>query len=148
MTCFAWQATITSLTFLLAAQIQGLVVLNWPNYGFERWHTTLMMWCILLGAYVINVWAVRILPVTEMFSGACHILFFIILTIVMIVLGHRNGATADFVFTTFIDETGWDSKGVAFFIGLLPCIWCIVGKSTYPPFMASSIPVIHQFFQR
>lgn len=127
VTCFAWQATITSLTFLLAAQIQGLVVLNFPDYSFERWHTTLMMWCILTIPYIINVWAVRLLPMTELFAGVCHVLFPFALAIPMLVLGHRNGGTANFVFTTFINETTWKSNGVEWIIGLLPCIWCVVG---------------------
>ena len=126
MTCFAWQATVTSLTYLLAAQIQGLVVLNFSKYTFERWHTTLMMWCVLLLAYCVNIWAVEILPATELFAGVCHVLFFFALAIPMLVLGHRNGSTAEFVFTTFINETTWDG-GVAWFIGLLPCIWSFVG---------------------
>ncbi len=127
VTCFAWQATITSLTFLLAAQIQGMVVLTQPNYVFERWHTTLMMWLLLAIAYVVNIWGIQLLPVTELFAGICHVLFFVILAIVMLVLGHHNGATADFVFTAYINETGWSNNVVGWFIGLLPSVWCCVG---------------------
>ncbi|KAF2111575.1 amino acid permease-domain-containing protein [Lophiotrema nucula] len=125
VTVFAWQATITSLTFLIAAQIQGVVVLNYPDYVFERWHTTLMMWLVVIVAYAGNVWGIKLLPTMELISGSLHIVLFIVLFIVMLVLG-RN-ASASFVFTGFVNETGWSNDGVAWFIGLLPCIWCITG---------------------
>lgn len=103
-----------------------MVVLNWSNYVYERWHSTLVMWAVLAFTYIINIWFIRILPITELFSGICHILFFVAIAIVMLVLG-RN-ASAGFVFKTFINETGWENSGVAWFIGLLPNIWCIIGK--------------------
>jgi len=131
VTCFAWQATITSLTYLIAGQIQGMVILNWPDYVFERWHTTLIMWLVVGMTYTINVWAIRILPLTELLAGICHIAFFIALVVTMLVLGRNS--SADFVFTTYINETGWENKGVAWFVGLLPCVWCIIGKHiAYP----------------
>lgn len=45
----------------------------------------------------------------------------------MLVLGHKNGGSAEFVFSAYINETGWKNKGVAWFIGLLPSVWCLVG---------------------
>ncbi|KAF2796058.1 amino acid transporter [Melanomma pulvis-pyrius CBS 109.77] len=125
VTVFAWQATITSLTFLMAAQVQGLVVLNYPFYNFERWHTSLIMWLVVLISFVQNVYGIKLLPVFELFSGAMHILLFVALAVLLLVMG-RN-ASARWVFTGFVNETGWENQGVAWFIGLLPCIWCIVG---------------------
>lgn len=87
-----------------------------------------MMWLLLGIAYAVNIWGIRILPVTELFAGILHILLFLILGIVMLALGHKNGgASADFVFKTYINETGWSSNGAAWFIGLLPCLWSLVG---------------------
>ncbi|KAF2817414.1 amino acid transporter [Mytilinidion resinicola] len=120
-----WKATITSLTYIIAGQVQGMVILNWADYGFERWHTTLMMWAVLGITYVINIYGIGLLPATELFAGVCHVFFFIIFAVVMLVLGRNSDAK--FVFTTFINQTGWESTGVGFFIGLLPCIWCIIG---------------------
>ncbi|KAF2468871.1 amino acid transporter [Lindgomyces ingoldianus] len=119
------QATITSLAFIMAAQLQGVVVLNHHSYVFERWHTTLIMWLVVGITYIVNVWGIKLLPAFELFSGVLHILLFVVLFIVMLVFG-RN-ASAKFVFTGFVNETGWENKSVAWFIGLLPCIWCIVG---------------------
>jgi amino acid transporter len=115
-----------------------MVILNWPDYGFERWHTTLIMWACLALTYVVNVYGIGLLPATELFAGTCHVLFFIIFAVVMLVMGRHSNA--DFVFTTFINETGWESSGVGFFIGLLPCIWCIIGKCSDLRFQAPSKP--------
>lgn len=127
MTVFAWQATTASLCFLLAGQIQGLAKLNNPEYMLERWHTTLIMWAIILVSYAQQIWAIKILPMLEVFTGALHILMFLIIFIVLLVLG-RNAST-EFVFTGFVNETGWESNGIAWFIGLLPCIWTFVGMT-------------------
>jgi len=130
VTVFAWQATITSLTFLLAGQILGVAVLNNPAYVPERWHTTLLMWAVVLVSFIQNIWGIKLLPAFEMFAGGMHVLLFLALFVVMLVMG-RN-ASADYVFTGFVNETGWENKSIAWFIGLLPCIWCIVGTSGTP----------------
>ncbi|KAJ9643988.1 hypothetical protein H2199_003854 [Coniosporium tulheliwenetii] len=106
-------------------QLAGLAILNWPDYGYERWHSTLMMWAIVAITFAINVWGIKLLPATELFAGICHVLFFVAVSVPMLVLG-RN-ASPDLVFKTYINQTGWSNDGVAFFIGLLPCVWCIVG---------------------
>lgn len=109
--------------------MQGIVVLNDSSYVIERWQTTLLMWGIVLVSFVQNIWGIRLLPMLELFSGAMHVLAFLVLFVVMLVLG-RN-ANAEFVFTGFINESGWENQGVVWFIGLLPCIWSIVGKPAH-----------------
>jgi choline transport protein len=125
VTVFAWQTVGTSLAYLMAGQLLGLVKLNNPQYVIQRWHTTLMMWAIVLLAYVQHMWAIKLLPMIEVFTGALHILMFFAIFVVMLVLG-RN-ASAGFVFTGFVNETGWESDGVAWFIGLLPSVWALAG---------------------
>jgi len=87
---------------------------------FERWHTTLIMWFIVGMTYTINVWAIRIFPMTELLTGILHLALFVALVVPMVVLGRNS--SAEFVFTTYINEAGWESDGVAWFIGLLPCV--------------------------
>ncbi|KAH3950440.1 hypothetical protein HBI56_233280 [Parastagonospora nodorum] len=125
VTIFAWQATGASLCFLIAGQLQGIVKLNNPGYVIERWHTTLIMWAIVLVAYLQHMWTIKLLPVLEMFVGTLHILMFLALFLVMLIMG-RN-ASAEFVFTGFVNQTGWKSNGVAWFVGLLPAIFAFVG---------------------
>jgi choline transport protein len=70
-------------------------------------------------------WGIKLLLALELFTGGMHVALFLALFIIMLVMG-RN-ASAGFVFTGFVNQTGWENDGVAWFIGLLPCIWCIVG---------------------
>lgn len=44
VTVFAWMAACTSICFITATQIQGLIILNDSSYVFERWHGTLLSW--------------------------------------------------------------------------------------------------------
>jgi choline transport protein len=85
------------------------------------------MWALVLIAYIQNIWGIRLLPMFELFSGMMHILVFLAIFVVMLVIG-RN-ADAKFVFTTFVNESGWSNNGVAWFIGLLPSIYSIIGKA-------------------
>jgi choline transport protein len=125
---FAWQATATSLNYLLAAQIQGLVVLNYPDtYVFQRWHGTFMMWAITLLVLIINVWFINLLPALELVAGICHVAFFVALLIPLVVLSPKS--SAKFVFTKLInDQSGWTNPGITWCIGLLTVTWCFVGK--------------------
>ncbi|EAT81366.2 hypothetical protein SNOG_10867 [Parastagonospora nodorum SN15] len=109
----------------IQGQLQGIVKLNNPGYVIERWHTTLIMWAIVLVAYLQHMWTIKLLPVLEMFMGTLHILMFLALFLVMLIMG-RN-ASAEFVFTGFVNQTGWKSNGVAWFVGLLPAIFAFVG---------------------
>lgn len=34
--------------------IQGLITLNYPTYGFERWHGTLLVWAVTLFCVIFN----------------------------------------------------------------------------------------------
>jgi choline transport protein len=112
--------------------------LNNPDYVLERWHTTLVMWAITLLSYAQQIWAIKFFPILSVFTGALHVIMFLVIFIVLLVLG-RN-ADANFVFTGFVNETGWESNGVAWFIGLLPCIWCFVGMTSCTKSTRSSSP--------
>jgi hypothetical protein len=63
------------------------------------------MWLVVLVAWAQNVWGVILLP------GGLHVLMFFVFCIVMLAMS-RN-ASADFVFTGFITETGWNNNPVA-----------------------------------
>jgi choline transport protein len=130
VTIFAWQATATSLNYLIAAQIQGLVVLNFQDsYTYQRWHGTLLMWAITLVVLIINVWCIKILPTIQLVAGICHMVFFVALLVPLIVLAPKS--SPEFVFTRLInDQSGWTNPGITWCIGLLTVTWCFVGMRT------------------
>lgn len=73
-------------------------------YVTERWHATLIMWPVVLVAWAQNVWGVILLPTLQLFAGGLRVIMFFVFCIVMLAMS-RN-ASADFVFTGFISETG------------------------------------------
>ncbi len=138
VTVFAWQATATSLNYLIAAQIQGLVVLNFPDsYTYQRWHGTLLMWAITLVVLIINIWLIKLLPVIELVAGICHVAFFVALIIPLLVLAPKT--SPEFVFTKLIsDQSGWTNPGITWCLGLLTVTWCFVGRpSSYGSSLSS-----------
>lgn len=106
---------------------QGLLVLNYPDFKPHAWLSSCIYWGILLVGYIANVWGYRMLPLLEKLVMILHILFFIVVFVIALVLPpERKPAT--FVFTTFVNETGWRSDGVAWFLGLLTSSYVMVGK--------------------
>ncbi|OCK81874.1 hypothetical protein K432DRAFT_415755 [Lepidopterella palustris CBS 459.81] len=106
VTAFSWQATIMSLKFIFATQILGIMRLSNPKIVFEERHTTRQFW------------SVQIRPATELFASVCHTLYFTALGVVVLALD-RN-AFVKFVFIAYINETGWENRGIAWFIAKRP----------------------------
>lgn len=50
----AWQVGCTSGAYLVGTQIQGLIVLNNPDYVYERWHGTLLTIAVCAAAILFN----------------------------------------------------------------------------------------------
>jgi len=63
----------------------------------------------------------------EKLALVLHILFFFVVFIVLLVLPpERKSAT--FVFTTFVNQTGWKENGIAWLLGLLTSSYIMVGE--------------------
>lgn len=125
ITVFAWQATVTSATFLVATQVQGLIVLNNPSYEHQRWHGTLLMWAIITLTLGLNIFGIKILPHIESVAGICHILFFFALLIPLVYLSPQSSAS--FVFAKFENNGGWKQDGISWCLGLLTVTFPLAG---------------------
>lgn len=105
--------------------IQGLLVLNYPLYNFERWHGTLLMYAALLFAVFVNTIAARLLPKIEGLILIVHVLgFFAILIPVAYLSSHNDAHT---VFVAFVNEAGWSSDGLAFLVGAVSLNLVFIG---------------------
>ncbi|PQE33967.1 choline transport protein [Rutstroemia sp. NJR-2017a WRK4] len=125
VTVIAWQATNTSSTFLAAEMIQGLAVLNYPEYDAKRWHAVLLMYAIMALAVFVNTYLASQLPAVESLILIIHILGFFAILIPLVHLAPHG--TASDVFETFLNEGEWSSKGLAFFVGLMTAIFALIG---------------------
>ena len=112
--------------------MQGLVGLSYPDYQPERYRTTLIFMAVVLLSFTINQWASRILPILENLIMFFHILFFfIVIIVVAIIPPERN--SAQFVFTFFQNQTGWENDGVAWCLGMLTSAYILVGNVDMQP---------------
>lgn len=87
----------------------------------------LILWAVVLLGAAINIYGIQILPSLQMVGGVIHIIFFIAITIPIILLARRS--TPDFVFTELItSDGGWQSPGIAWCLGMLTVTYCFLGK--------------------
>ncbi|KAI5460902.1 amino acid permease-domain-containing protein [Mariannaea sp. PMI_226] len=122
-----WIAVAGSAPFLAGTQIQGLLVLNYPDtYVFERWHGTMLFWAILIVSACVCIFCSNFLPLIEKLTLVLHIGFFIIIMVVIATLSPTTH-TAKFVFTNFENNSGWGSDAIAWSIGLLSSCYVLIG---------------------
>ncbi|GAB1210774.1 hypothetical protein APSETT445_009572 [Aspergillus pseudonomiae] len=126
ITIFAWWANTATSPFLIGTQIKALAVQSNPSYIPKPWHTTLIIWAVLLIPVAVNIYGRRLLPAVEVIGGIIHIVFFPAVLITLVVLGPRN--SSEFVWTYFENSTsGWQNDGVIWSIGLLTAVYTFSG---------------------
>ncbi|KAJ0118788.1 hypothetical protein J7T55_013043 [Diaporthe amygdali] len=123
-----WQVGLTSLAFLAGTMIQGLLVLNYPEYVFEQWHGTLLVVAITAFCIIFNTVLAKRLPMVEGTILCIHILGFAGVLIPLWVLAPLNNPVQ--VFTEFLNLGGWDSNTLSFFIGLLAPVYTLIGADS------------------
>ncbi|PLB47794.1 amino acid transporter [Aspergillus steynii IBT 23096] len=125
ITMLGWQAFTASAAFLGATMVQGCVTLRYESYRPERWHGTMIYWAILLLAFMVNTVGIRFLPLIEGVILIIHVISFLAVLVALVILApHKN---AEYVFTTFENNSGWQNDGVAWLIGLLSAAYVLVG---------------------
>jgi predicted tellurium resistance membrane protein TerC len=110
-----------------AALLQALIAENIPGYTPERWHLTLIMWALLISVGLMNMYTFWLIPWLELTAGIMHVVLFIIFMVVLVTLAPRHDS--HFVFFTDSTQSGWDSKFVAFNLGMLAPAWGFIGMS-------------------
>jgi choline transport protein len=125
LTSIAWQVGFVSTTVFLAEQIEALIVLNHSSYVPKSWHTFLLMTMFSLIGLVMLTVGKKVLPIMQTVSGVMHIVFFLIITIILLVMSKK--APSEFVWTKFVNNSGWSNNGISFCIGLLLPAFSISG---------------------
>lgn len=108
---------------------QGMLVLSYPSYSFQRWHGTLLLYAILLFSLFVNTFLGRELPFVESSILVIHIVGVFVIMIPIAYLSPEKASAHD-VFVLFFDKGGYNDKGLAFFVGIIATIFSFVGKST------------------
>jgi choline transport protein len=108
--------------------IQGLLVLNQPDYVPHNWHGTLLVIAITGFCIIFNTFLAKRLPMVEGIVLIIHLLGFFAVLIPLWVLAPRNSASQ--VFTEFLNLGGWSSMGLAFMVGLLSPVYTLIGADS------------------
>ncbi|KAH7362789.1 amino acid/polyamine transporter I [Plectosphaerella cucumerina] len=125
MCVLGWQTSCASSAFISGTQIQGLVVLNYPNYVPEPWHGTLLTVAVAAFSVLFNTVLARKLPLVEALVLIIHIFGFFGILVTLWVLSPRAEASA--VFTEFSDGGGWGSLGGSALVGITAGILPLLG---------------------
>ncbi|PWY92298.1 amino acid transporter [Aspergillus heteromorphus CBS 117.55] len=132
-----WWANTASGVYFSATVTQGLLVLNYPHYDFQRWEGTLLMWAALIICVLVNSIGAKLLPKIEGLILILHTMgFFAILIPLVYLAPHKD---AEFVFGTFINSSGWQNAGLTWLIGLMGTNLPFIGYDG-PCHMATNSP--------
>ena len=105
--------------------LQGLLVLNYPHYVYQRYHGTLLLYGVMLVAVIFNTFLARQLPNVERAMLVLHIVGFFAILVPLTVLA-PHGSAHD-VFTVFMNSGEFQSQGLSFFVGIITSVFAFVG---------------------
>ncbi|WWD20084.1 hypothetical protein CI109_104558 [Kwoniella shandongensis] len=121
-----WIALTATAGSLAGSLITGVIGLLHPNYESERWHIFLIYVIYTLGACALNIFALRLLPGINQSAIIWSLVGAVIIIIVCLSTASPDFQSGDFVFRTYINETGWND-GVAWILGLLQSSFGLTG---------------------
>lgn len=143
LTAVGWQVYLASVCFLVGTTIQGLITLNNVNYGYERWHGTLLAIAVVLFSISFNTVFASKLPMVGKISSqvyelvayadipseavalVVHVSGFLAIVITLWATAPRR--TAADALLNFTNEGGWSSTGLSAMVGLLAPTAVLVG---------------------
>ncbi|CAI6337604.1 unnamed protein product [Periconia digitata] len=129
LTVIGWIAALTSTAFFVSDLTLSLVELNVSQYSRELWHATLLLWGTLLLCVFINIFVSGALPTIEVVVLIIHILGFFGILVPLVYLTSSHNAAKE-VFKTFNNFGGWQSRALAFFVGLQGNALAFVGTDS------------------
>ncbi|KIW96544.1 uncharacterized protein Z519_01935 [Cladophialophora bantiana CBS 173.52] len=113
-----WVA-LTATAGLLGSQlVLGIISLTSPSYQSHRWHQFLIYIGYNIFAFMVNAFITRLLPLVNKAALIWSITGWLVISITVLACSSPNYQGGDFVYRTFINETGWPN-GLAWLLGLL-----------------------------
>lgn len=96
----AWQAFVAVDSYICAALVQALIVLNNPDFVPQRWQTTLLMIAFVSGMGAFNIYFAKYLASIEGFLAILHFISWIAVVAVLWAMTPVK-QTPEAVFTEF-----------------------------------------------
>lgn len=128
---FAWAGSVftsASISLSIATSLVGMYVLGFGNTSTEpkTWQVFITYEVVNFFLAFCNFWDA---PLPSLSKGALYVslLSFIVITITVLSKASGEFQSAEFVFSTFDNNTGWTSSVVAFLVGLINPTWLFNG---------------------
>ncbi|KAF2490798.1 amino acid transporter [Lophium mytilinum] len=121
---FAWAGSIfacASVALTVGFALVGCYQLSHPDLVTEPWMVVVAYQLVNFFAFFFNCYG-RALPTIATIALYTSLISFFI-TLVVVPAKAPTHQTASFVFTTFINNTGWSRGGIAFITGLINTNW-------------------------
>lgn len=123
-----WQVNICSGSYLVALQLQGIILLNVDSYTAPAWHATLMIIAVATVCIVFNTFFAKKLPLIEGLILIIHVFGFFAILIPLWALSEKQPATR--VFTEFTQSNGWPTQGLACLVGIVGPMYSLLGPDS------------------
>jgi len=125
LTSLAWIATVATESLFAGTIIQGLMILQYPDYDSKQWQGTLLTWAVIATNIFINVVTPGLLPRFEIMIMILHLCGFV--AILAALLSTAKLGDAHSVWATSLNEGGWPTQGLSYCVGFLGNVATFVG---------------------
>lgn len=113
-----WIALVATNSSLASTLIINIISLYDESYNFQRWHQFLIYLGVTALNFVVNAFMQTLLPKINGFALVWSMAGFLIVSITVLACAAPDYATGEYVFATWINNTGWPD-GIAWLLGLL-----------------------------
>jgi len=127
MSVLSWQSATAAGGYLGAGIIQGLIVVNHPNYEAPVWHATVIAIVLTVCINMFNIYGSRFLAPTQNPLMVLHVFLLVAIIVVLWVMAPHPPASA--VFLDFENHGGWSSMGLALMSGQISALYGLMCKS-------------------
>lgn len=121
-----WQANVASSAYVCGTLIQGFIELVDPTYVPQLWHASLLLYAALALSIFTTTVIGTVLPMIESMMFVIYVLGFFGVLVPLVYLGPHGSAHE--VFTTFLNEGGWSSQTLSFFVGISGNAFAFLGN--------------------
>ncbi|KAI1455326.1 putative choline transport protein [Annulohypoxylon moriforme] len=125
LTSLAWIATLAVGSIFTGTMIQGLIILNYPDYEPHNYHGAFLAWAVIAVSIFVNTVIAGLLPILEGVILLIHVLGFIAILITLVYLSPHG--TAHDVFFRPLNEGNWPTQGLSYCVGFIGNVATFVG---------------------
>ncbi|KAI5236032.1 amino acid permease [Aureobasidium subglaciale] len=125
-TVTGWIFTTASTNLIYAQTLMALVALYRPTMAIQTWQTFVVYQVLNIVTAAVVIWGNKIIPALNKFSLFYLQIgwFAVMVTVVACAPTHQD---SEFVFRTWVNETGWENQVICFITGLVNPLYSLGG---------------------